>query len=235
MAGERSPQVLAELAKGRMRIKIPELIEALTGRFKEHHAFICGMHLERIDHLSQCIEQLTVRIEEAMGPFLVAREFLTTIPGVSTLVADVLIAESGADMGRFEDAGHLCSWAGLTPGHNQSAGRVRSAHTRPGNRYLYLKGALSVAALVVARHPKGTYLGARYKRLVIRRGKPKALAATERSILTAVWHMLAQGECYREAGADYFAVKDPDRARRNAVKRLHDLGYDVQLTEREAA
>lgn len=210
VAGERSPQILAERAKGRMRAKIPELVEALTGRFTEHHAFICQMHLERIDQLSNWIEQLTELVDEAMQPFLPARDFLTTIRGVSALVADVLIAETDADMDRFEDAGHLCSWAGITPGHHQSAGRVKSAHTRPGNRSL--KGALGVAALVIARHPTDTYLGARYQRLVHRRGKPKALVATERSILTAVWHMLANGECYHEADAGFFALKDLDRA-----------------------
>lgn len=233
IAGERSPQVLAELAKGKMRVKIPELVEALTGRFKEHHAFICRMHLERIDQISGWVDQLTERIDEAMSPFLVAREFLATIPGISILVADVLIAETGADMSRFEDAGHLCSWAGITPGHNESAGRVRSSKTRPGNRYL--KGALGIAALNIARHPNGTYLGARYKRLVIRRGKPRALVATERSILNALWHMLANGECYQEAGAGFFINKDPEKSRRNAVNRLHELGFDVQLTAREAA
>lgn len=231
--GERDPQVLASLAKGAMRRRIPELVEALTGRFEEHHAFLCKMHLERIDSITGWVEKLTERIEEAMEPFLVAREFLTTIPGVSILVADVIVAETGADMSTFETSGQLSSWAGLSPGSNESAGRVKSSKTRPGNRYL--KGALGIAALNIARHPNGTYLGARYKRIIVRRGKMKAIVATEHSILTAVWHMLAEGECYHDPGSDFFTQKDPTRTRNNAVRRLHELGYDVTLSTREAA
>jgi transposase len=231
--GERDPQVLANLAKGAMRPRIPELVEALTGRFEEHHAFICTMHLERIDSITGWVEKLTEKIEAAMEPFRIAREFLTTIPGVSTLVADVIIAETGADMSIFETPGRLSSWAGLSPGSNESAGRVKSTKTRPGNRYL--KGALGTAALNIARHPKGTYLGTRYKRIVVRRGKMKAIVATEHSILTAVWHMLAEGECYHDPGSDFFTMKDPTRTRNNAVRRLHELGYDVTLSTREAA
>lgn len=233
IGGERDPQVLANLAKGRLRARIPELIEALTGRFEEHHAFICQMHLERIDSITVWVDILTTRIEEVIEPFQAAREFLTTIPGVSTLVADVIIAETGADMSIFETPGRLASWAGVSPGSNESAGRVKSTKTRPGNRYL--KGALGIAALGVARHPKGTYLGARYKRIIVRRGKMKAIVAIEHSILTAVWHMLAEGECYHDPGSDFFTKKDPTRTRNNAVRRLHELGYDVTLSPREAA
>jgi transposase len=135
-SGERDPQVLANLAKGRMRPRIPELVEALTRRFEEHRAFLCTMHLERIDSITGWVDQLTERIEAAMEPFRVAREFLTTIPGVSTLVADVIVAETGADMSTFESPGRLASWAGLSPGSNESAGRVKSTRIRPGNRYL---------------------------------------------------------------------------------------------------
>lgn len=236
--GERDPQVLANLAKGRMRPRIPELVDALTGPFEEHHAFICAMHLERIDSITGWVEKLTVRIEEAMEPFLVAREFLTTIPGVSVLVADVIVAETGADMSTFETPGRLSSWSGLSPGSNESAGRVKSSKTRPGNRYLKAAlgtAALGTAALSIARHPQGTYLGARYKRIVVRRGKMKAIVATEHSILTAVWHMLAEGECYHDPGSDFFTQKDPTRTRNNAVRRLRELGYDVTLSTREAA
>ncbi|KAA0973438.1 IS110 family transposase [Paeniglutamicibacter gangotriensis] len=233
VAGERDPQVLANLAKGTMRRRIPELVEALTGRFEEHHAFICHMHLERIDSITGWVEQLTTRIDEAMEPFRAAREFLTTIPGVSILVADVIVAETGADMSTFETPGRLASWAGLSPGSNESAGRVKSSKTRPGDPYL--KGALGIAALTIARHPNNTYLGARYKRLIVRRGKKKALVAIEHSILTAVWHMLADGECYQDPGSDFFTKKDPTRTRNNAVRRLRELGYDVTLNTREAA
>jgi transposase len=231
--GERDPAVLAQLARGTMRRKIPALTQALTGRFTDHHAFICRMHLERIDSITVWADRLTERIEEAMRPFRAARDFLTTIPGVSETVADVIVAETGADMSRFESPGRLASWAGVTPGANESAGRVKSSHTRPGDRFL--KGALGTAALSIARHPDNTYLGARYKRLIVRRGKPKAIVAIEHSILVAVWHMLAQGECYADPGSDYFTRKNPDRSRNQAVQRLRELGYDVTLTPREAS
>ena len=231
--GERDPEVLANLARGLMRKRIPELIEALTGHFKNHHAFLCNMHLERIDAITRWVNELTTRIDHAMAPYKVAREFLATIPGVSTAVADVIIAETGADMTKFETAGHLSSWAGLSPGSNQSAGRIKSTRTRPGNRYL--KGALGVAALSIARHPKDTYLGARYKRIIVRRGKIKAIVAIQHSILAAAWNMLALGECYHDPGSDFFTRKDPIRAKNNAIRRLEILGYHVTLTTREAA
>lgn len=231
--GERNPDTLADLARGTMRRRIPELTEALTGRFTEHHAFICRMHLERIDAITGWTNQLTDRIEEAMEPFRVARDFLTTIPGVSTAVADVLVAETGADMTRFQSPGHLAFWAGVVPGSNESAGRIKSTHTRPGNRYL--KGALGIAALSIARHPTTTYLGARYKRILVRRGKLKAIVATEHAILAALWHMLADGECYHDPGSDFFTKKDPTQAKNNALKRLQALGYNVTLTPQHAA
>lgn len=136
-------------------------------------------------------------------------------------------------MSTFETPGRIASWAGLSPGSNESAGRVKSSRSRPGNRYL--KGALGIAALSISRHSKGTYLGARYKRIIVRRGKMKAIVATEHSILAAAWHMLAEGECYHEPGSDFFTKKDPTRTRNNAVRRLHELGYDVTLSTREAA
>lgn len=233
IAGERDPAVLADLARGTMRHRIPDLAEALTGRFKEHHAFICRMHLERIDSITTWIGKLTERVEEAMAPFRAARDFLATIPGVNTTVADTIIAETGADMSRFETPGHLCSWAGLVPGANESAGRVKSSRTLPGNRYL--KGVLGTAALSIARYPKDTYLGARYRRIAARRGRIKALVATEHAILEAVWHMLAQGECYHDPGSGFFTRKDPNKAKNNAIKRLNELGYTVALSPAEAA
>ncbi|MDN5654188.1 MAG: IS110 family transposase [Kocuria sp.] len=234
ITGERDPDRLAEPAKGAMRNRIPELVEALTGRFTEHHAFICRMHLDRIDSITEWVEQLTNRIEEAMEPFRVARDYLITIPGVSVKVADVIVAETGADMSRFESPGRLASWAGVCPGSNESAGRVKSTRTRPGNQYL--KGALGLAALSIARHPSGTYLGVRHKRIIARRGKLKAVVATEHSILTAVWHMLANGVIYDDPGADFFAARgNPDREKTNALNRLRSLGYQVTLTPVEAA
>ena len=162
-----------------------------------------------------------------MLPFRAARDVLVTIPGVSTLVADVIIAETGADMTAFDTAGRLASWAGVCPGQNESAGKMRSSHTTHGNKYL--KGALGVAALSVSRS-KGTFLAARYRRLVPRRGKLRALVAVEHSILVAVWHMLRNGEAYEELGTDFYTRRDPQRTRARAIRDLEALGYQVEIT-----
>lgn len=225
--GERDPEVLASLARGTLRRKIPQLVEALNGRFKEHHAFMARLHLDQIDARTRIIDALTARIEELMEPFRAAREFLATIPGVSTTVAEVIIAETGADMSRFETPARLASWAGVCPGSNESAGRVKSAHILPGNKYL--KGALGIAAMSAARS-KDTYLSAKYRRIAARRGRMRAVVALEHSILTASWHLLANGEIYQEPGPDHFTRLDPAKARNNAIKRLKSLGYDVTLT-----
>jgi transposase len=143
--GERDPQVLAQLARASMRSKIPALTEALTGMFGEHHAFMVRLHLDRIDQYARTITVLTEQIDMVMEPFRAAREALTTIPGVSTLVADVIIAETGGDMSVFPTAAHIPSWAGVCPGSNESAGRVKSTRIMPGNKHL--KGALGIAAM----------------------------------------------------------------------------------------
>jgi transposase len=225
--GERDPVVLAGLAKGVLRNKIPQLQDALVGRFTEHHTFLVRQYLTQIEQQEAMIDQLTERIEEAMTPFRFARDVLVTIPGVSTLVADVIIAETGADMTVFETAGHLASWAGVCPGQNESAGKMKSSHTTPGDKYL--KGALGIAALAASRS-KDTFLAARYRRLVTRRGKRRALVAIEHTILTAVWHMLRNGEAYDEPGADHYTRRDPQRTRNRAIRDLESLGYQVTLT-----
>ncbi|MFI8091765.1 IS110 family transposase [Streptomyces sp. NPDC086080] len=162
IAGERDPQHLAQLAKRKLRNKIPELTEALTGRFREHHAFLTRLHLDHYDQLTDAIRQLDTRIEESMAPFRPALDLLDTIPGINQAVAEVIIAETGGDMSRFASAKHLASWSGVCPGHHESAGRTKSAKVRPGNPYL--KGALGLAAFGAVR-TKDTYLQARYKRL----------------------------------------------------------------------
>jgi transposase len=167
IAGQRDPTELAELAKRRLRSKIPALTEALTGRFAEHHAFLARLHLDLIDQHSRAVEELTARIEVVIEPFRGARDLMITIPGISVGVADVIIAETGPDMSRFPTAGHLASWAGTCPGSNESAGRIKSTKTRPGNPYL--KGALGVAAMSAARS-NDTYLSAKYRRIASRRG-----------------------------------------------------------------
>jgi transposase len=230
--GERNPDVLAGMARGTMRSKIPALVDALTGRFKPHHAFMARLHLDQIDTHTRVIEALTARIEEAMEPFRDAREALATIPGVSYKVADVIIAETGADMTVFETPAHLASWTGVCPGANESAGRTKSAHILPGNKYL--KAAPGIAAMSAARS-KGTYLTAKYHRLAARRGPIKALVAIEHSILTAAWHMLANGECYTDPGADHYTRLNPITAKNNAIKKLNSLGYNVTITPTTAA
>lgn len=226
VAGERDPQVLAGLAKGSLRNKIPQLADALAGRFTGHHAFMVGQYLAQIDAATAMIGRLTARIEEAMAPFAPARQALTTIPGVSTLVADVIIAETGADMAVFDTPGRLASWAGVCPGSNESAGRVKSSHTRPGDKYL--KAALGVAALSASRS-KGTYLAVKYRRIAVRRGPIKAVVALEHAIIAAAWHMLADGVAYADPGADYYARLDPQKAKNRAIRQLENLGYHVTV------
>lgn len=232
VAGERSPEVLADMAKRRMRSKIPELTEALTGRFSEHHAFLVKVHLDLIDHNTSAIDELTARIEVVIAPFRSARDLMVTIPGISISVADVIIAETGADMSRFPTAGHLASWAGTCPGSNESAGRVKSTHTRPGNPYL--KGALGVAALSASRS-KDTYFSAKYRRIASRRGPMKALVALEHAMLIAIWNMLQTGALYTDPGGDFFARRNPDQAKNRAVDQLRKMGYAVTLQPLAAA
>ena len=227
IAGNRDPAALADLAKRRLRLKIPALTEALTGRFTEHHAFLARVHLDLIDQHTAAIEELTGRIEVVMGPFRGFRDLICTIPGIGLLTADVIVAETGADMARFPTAGYLASWAGTCPGKNESAGRIKSTRTRPGNPYL--QGALGAAAMACAQNP-ATYLGARYRRIASRRGPQKANVAIQHSMLIAIWHMGTNGCLYDDPGADYFTRLHPDRAKKRAIHQLEAMGYHVALT-----
>jgi len=226
VAGERSPDVLADLAKRRLRAKIPELSEALTGRFNAHHAFLVKVHLNLIDEHTRALDQITAQIEEEIIPFRAARDLMSTIPGISTKVADIIIAETGADMSRFPTAGHLASWAGTCPGSNESAGRVKSTHTRPGNPYL--KGALGIAAMSAARS-HNTYYSAKYRRLAARRGPIKAVVALEHAMLVAIWNMLQTGTTYSDPGDDFYTRRTPDKTKSRALNQLRNLGYTVTL------
>lgn len=226
VAGERDPIVLADMAKGRLRNKIPELTEALTGRFSEHHAFLVQIQLDLIDQRATAIEEITARIEVVMEPFRAARDLISTIPGISTKVADVIIAETGANMSRFPTAGHLASWAGVCPGSNESAGRVKSTRTRPGNAYL--KGALGIAALSASRS-HDTYYAAKYRRIASRRGPVKAVVALEHAMLITVWNMLQTGETFNEPGGDFYSKRNPEKSKRRALDQLRNLGYTVTL------
>lgn len=226
IAGERNPAVLADLAKSGLRKKIPALAEALNGRFSEHHGFMARLYLDCLDDHSAKIARLDERIAEAMTPFAAARELLSSIPGFSTRIAEIFIAETGADMTAFPTAAHLASWAGVAPGCNESAGRVKSAATRPGNRYL--KAALGIAALSAARS-KNTYYHAKFARIAARRSRMVALVALERTMVTDAYNMLCNGAFYRDPGPDFYTRHQPGKTKNRAVKQLQDLGYRVTL------
>jgi transposase len=226
IVGDRDPAGLADLAKRRLRSRIPQLTEALNGRFTEHHAFLARVHLDLIDRHSEAISQLTARIEVMMEPFQGFRDLICTIPGIGLLTADVIVAETGADMSRFPTAKHLASWAGTTPGSNESAGKVKSSRTRPGNPYL--QGALGAAAMACSQNPQ-TYLGARYRRIASRRGPQKANVAIQHSMLIAIWHMGTTGTLYEDPGAEFFTKLHPDRVKKRAIGQLEAMGYKVTL------
>jgi len=226
IAGDRDPAALADLAKRRLRSKIPQLTEALRGRFTEHHAFLARVHLDLIDRHTDALDQLTARIEVMMEPFQGFRDLICTIPGIGVATADVIVAETGADMSRFPTAKHLASWAGTTPGNNESAGKVKSSRTRPGNPYL--QGALGAAAMACSQNPS-TYLGARYRRIASRRGPMKANVAIQHSMLIAIWHMGTTGTLYDDPGAEFFTRLHPERAKKRAIGQLEAMGYQVTL------
>lgn len=226
IAGERDSLALADLAKRRLRSKIPQLTEALRGRFNDHHAFLMRVHLDLIDRHTDAIDQLTGRIEVVVEPFQGFRDLICTIPGISTLIADVIIAETGADMSVFPTAKHLASWAGTTPGNNESAGKVKSSRTRPGNPYL--QGALGAAAMWAAQNPH-TFIGARYRRIAARRGPQRANVAVQHTLLTAIWNMGTTGTLYEDLGGDYSSRLNPERTRTRAIRQLEAMGYRVTL------
>jgi transposase len=228
IAGEEDPEALAELAKGRLRAKIPELERALSGRTRASHRLLLRLHLEHIDDLNSKIENLNEEIERLMLPFDEdeKRNCLDAIPGVGLGVAQVILAELGVDMSRFPSAAHAASWAGLAPGKNESAGKNRSGKITPGNRHL--KSALVQAAHAASR-TKDNYLAAQFRRLAARRGKKRAAIAVAHSILVIAYHMLRDGTEYRELGGDYFDKRNKAQLQRNLVKRLEGLGLQVTL------
>ena len=225
--GKTDPAALADLAKRRLRSKIPALTEALTGRFTAHHGYLIRMHLNLIDSYTTALRDLDTKIIDALSPSLAAaRDRLCSIPGWSTTVAEVFLAETGGDMTAFPTAGHLASWAGVCPGANESAGRVKSTKTREGNRNL--KGALGIAALSATRS-RDTYFAAKYRRICAHRGPMKALVAVERAMVVAAHGMLTNGDFYRDPGANYFTARRPGSIKANAIRQLQALGYAVTL------
>jgi transposase len=229
ISGTHDPDVLAELAKGRLRTKIPALKEALQGRFTGHHALLVSQMLAQIDFLDETIATLSERIEELTRPFSRELELLDTIPGVDKRAAEMLLAEIGPDMSRFPTEHHLASWAGLCPGQRESAGKKHSAATRKGSKWL--RGTLTESAKGIVR-TKGTYLSARYHRIKSRRGHAKATIATAHKILTAAYHVLNQAVPYHELGEEFFYHRDTqatERYRRRLIHQLERLGHKVTI------
>jgi transposase len=226
VAGEENPQTMAELARRRMRGKIPQLKLALEGHLTVHHRFLLKMLLEHIDSLERFVQQLDQRIEELLRPFAEELRRLMTIPGVSQTTAQSLLAEIGTDMGQFPSMHHLSSWSGLCPGNHESAGKRQKGKTRKGNRWL--RRTLCQAAWA-ASHTKDSYPSARFRRLASRRGKKRAIVAVGHTLLQTAYHLLKRQTDYKDLGADYFDKLHPDRLTRQLVKRLERLGHTVVL------
>jgi transposase len=226
VAGERDPEVLADLAKRRLRSKIPELREALRGRFRDHHALLVRLSLDHIEQLEASIAKLDARVDQVMAPFAAARDHLDTITGVGKRAAECVIAEIGVDMGVFPTAGHLASWAGRCPGNNKTGGKRRSGRTNKGNRWL---GDILTECAWAAARSRDTYLSAQFWRLARRLGKQKAAIAVGHSILVIAWHLLTNDCDYNDLGGDYFTQRDGTRTRDRAIAQLQQLGYHVTL------
>jgi transposase len=226
VAGTTDPALLANLARGKLRKKLPELRQALIGRFGPHHRFMVSRLLADIDYLEEASTELSKRIEELLAPFAAAVERLITIPGVQRRTAEVMVAEIGADMSRFPSAAHLASWAGMCPGNHESAGKRRSGKTRRGNRWL--RTAL-VEAGGAAGRTKHTALGALYRRLRGHVGHGRAVLALGRHVLEIAYHLLAEPSTYRDLGTDYFDRHRAERLKRRSLAQLQSLAYQVTL------
>ena len=226
VAGETDGMVLAQLAQGRLREKIPQLERALVGGVGEHQCFLVAEQLAHIDYLDEAIARVSAEIVARLHPEDDAIARLDTIPGVGRAVAEAVVAEIGADPSRFPSARHLASWAGLCPGNHESGGKRHGGATRKGSPWL--RACLVQAAHAAAR-TKGTYLAAQYRRLAARRGRAKAAIAVAHSILINVYHLLTDGTVYHDLGGNYFDERDRQAVERRLVHRLQGLGYRVSL------
>jgi transposase len=229
--GQTSPEAMAELAKGRLRLKREQLVQALDGRVRPHHRFILAALLSQIDSIEETIAQFDEQIVVFCQPFEAAVQLLDTIPGVGRQTAELIVSEIGTDMSRFPSASHLAAWAGLAPGNHESAGKRLTGKTRYGNRLLRAALVQSAHALT---HTK-TYLAAQFWRLTRCRGKKRAAVAVAHSILVIAYHLLQRQEPYRELGANYFDQQRPEATSKRLVKRLEKLGYQVLLQPQAAA
>jgi transposase len=230
IAGESDPEKLADLAFGTAKRRRAELVESLHGRIRAHHRELLRIHLTVIESLQQAMADIDARVGKALAPIQESVRLLTTMPGVNEITAQVMVAEIGVDMGRFPDAGHLISWAGLCPKSDESAGKRRSTRVRRGAPWL--KTTLVTVAWGAVR-TKDSYLQAQFHRLRARRGAKKAIVAVAASMLTAAYHMLKNGLEYRDLGAEHFTRADRSKAIQRLLQRLTDLGCDVQLMPQE--
>jgi len=224
--GQTDPAILAELAKGRLRDKQDLLLKALSGRVRSHHRFMLAQHLSHIDFLDEAMAQLDQQIQEQMRPFAAALAAWDSLPGINQRIAEIVVAEIGADLLPFEDADHLASWAGMCPGNHESAGRRYSGKTRKGSPWL--RRALVEAAHGAAR-TKNKYFQSLYRRLAARRGKQRALVAVGHSLLITGYYLITRQTKYEDLGGNYFDERDREAVKRRAVKRLEKLGYRVDL------
>jgi transposase len=224
--GQTDAADLAQLARGRLREKLPELERALAGRVAAHQRFMLAEQLAHVDFLDASIDRVSAEVAERVRPDADAIERLDAIPGIGRHVAEALVAEIGTDMERFPTAHHLASWAGMCPGNHESAGKRQSGKTRKGSPWLR---ALLVQAAHAAARTKGTYLAAQYRRLAARRGTSRAAVAVGHTILVIAFHLLQRGTTYHDLGPGYFDERDRQHVERRSVLRLRDLGYRVTL------
>jgi transposase len=232
LEGTSDPEVLADLAVGRLRKKLPQLQEALLGRVQPHHQILLRHLLAHIDFLDLQLAQLATETEAHLTPFEEEKALLVSIPGIQASTASVILAEIGVDMSVFPTAKHLASWAGLSPGNRQSRGKRLSSRITDGNPYL--RSVLTQVAWAVS-HSKDNYLSAQYHRLVRRLGKKKAIVALAHSILVIMYHVLSKKQPYADLGADYFDKLDTERLQKHHIHHLEQLGFTVSLTPKEAA
>jgi transposase len=229
--GEQDPEALADLARGKLRAKLPALRRAFEGRVQPHHLVLLGQILDHIDYLEGALARLRGAIDDAVEPFERAAYLLTSIPGCGETAAEAIVAEIGVDMTRFPSAKHLASWAGLCPGNRQSGGKRLGGRTTDGN--VWLRGVL--VEVVWANTRSQNYLGAQFRRLARRLGPQKAAVAVAHSLIVIIYHLLKEGVPYADLGADYFGTLDVDRLQRHHVRRLEQLGYAVTLAPKEVA
>jgi transposase len=227
IAGETNPTKLASLADRRVKGTREELREALRGRVSKQHRFLLRLHVDQIDTLEAAIAKIDAQVEEGLAPFRTAVELITSIPGIKSVSAHVIVSEIGIDMSRFPSAAHLLSWACLCPRNDESAGKRRSNRVRRGS--LWLKTTL-VQCAWAAVNRKDSYLRAQFFRITARRGRKKAILAVAASMLTAIYHMLKDGTLYQDLGRNYLDRRSTDQQKKRLVKRLADLGYAVELT-----